>query len=779
MKAKRTLAFILCMALIGTGLVGCAGGSGTSSTASAETSTSTSEAAKTEETADVDGAINLNTYLMENTELGVNSRTNQQQRTLKVDRKKVNDHLLEGYLSYTLESGRTCKMYIGKHSALRAYITVIALPNGVTDTYQFLKDEGWIEQADTYGEMIFVLEPANGTWGTPEEEADYLAACLAESVSNTAYGLRQTSIGGIVTSGKFRTEDGMDVATFTGHACNYYVGYGEGCKPLESWTSNNPCLVIAQTFVGGESAGAEILEASAAREYNGINTGGYYPGPDNYTFQKDLIRLRDEGVISSADFITNADIPVPTMFVGYKADDASVTYWKSVNDVEDTAKDGVFYQSADSDAWQTEYNNGIAKDMGATTGISTVKLVDADTLSAKEIRDYMSMYTRYTTPFAYSNTLGLRTDYYAVTHAARVTAESGTAIAAVKYSAVEGEEKEAEIRALESARLSVPFMNNYNNGTVYSCVTAFNDYDGDGTLDPRECIIYVPDSAKASTDADGVPAVIICPGSTQGSNTFFDCSYWWDIANKEGCVFAILGQFCSSSAASLSYGDKSDSANFCRSTLAILNNQIAEKEGVKIDNTRVYGSGHSAGSNLIQTLTHTTESGYFAAVGSTSFPNEGEGFSYENGMPSYLSVGQADISEPIPHPFKRDLVKDPWIVTEDSAIYNWVTSCLKDNGVTLEFEADNHDSFVSTCLSYNETGRYFTYTWADANSDSPIVSFNRTIAREHNCMPVEFTFAWDFVSNYKLEDGKRYYSASAFENDGDAVQIDIDKNDIH
>ena len=56
----------------------------------------------------------------------------------------------------------------------------------------------------------------------------------------------------------------------------------------------------------------------------------------------------------------------------------------------------------------------------------------------------------------------------------------------MKYDAVEGEEREAEIRALESNRLSVPFMGDYNKGTVYSCVTAFNDYDEDGTLDPRE-----------------------------------------------------------------------------------------------------------------------------------------------------------------------------------------------------------------------------------------------------------------------------------------------------
>ena len=133
----------------------------------------------------------MNTWLMDNSEMVENSWTKQMQRSLKVDRKKVNDHLLEGYLSYTLESGRTCKMYIGKHSALRAYITVVALPDGVTDTYQFLQEQGWINLADAYGEMIFVLEPENGKWGTPEEEAEYSSDCLAESVSNDAYGMRQ------------------------------------------------------------------------------------------------------------------------------------------------------------------------------------------------------------------------------------------------------------------------------------------------------------------------------------------------------------------------------------------------------------------------------------------------------------------------------------------------------------------------------------------------------------------------------------------------------------
>lgn len=75
------------------------------------------------------------------------------------------------YYTYTFQdgdaAGRTFKLYAGRHAALRAYITVIAVPDGTGDTYEFL-EQGWLEQADTYGELLFVLEPANGSWKAPE-----------------------------------------------------------------------------------------------------------------------------------------------------------------------------------------------------------------------------------------------------------------------------------------------------------------------------------------------------------------------------------------------------------------------------------------------------------------------------------------------------------------------------------------------------------------------------------------------------------------------------------
>ncbi|WP_160637388.1 hypothetical protein [Pseudoflavonifractor sp. 60] len=715
-----------------------------------------------EETPDVPSAvtasINLNEYLLENTE-----KTNETTRALPIDRTEVNEHPVPGYLSYTLASDRTIKLYVGEHAALRAYITVIAIPNGVSDTYAFLEEQGWIKQAETYGELLFVLEPANGTWGTPAEEAAYLNDCLAETIGNTAFDTRTSSGGGLVQTGRFALSDGTVCPVFTGHSCNYYVGYGEGCAVLESWTANNPTYVIGQAFVGGTSVGDSVLKTASARTYNGINTGSYYPGLDDAAFSTVLEKMAQDGAAESASFITNADIPVPTLFVGYQDGDASVEYWKDVNDTVDTAVGGVYHQRLDSDAWQTKYANSNAKSWGAQYGISQVKLVDGSAMSASDIRSFLAGYTRYTNPFAYSNALGIRTDYYMATKAARTAAESGTAISSFTFEGQSGEQKTVELRALESVRLNNP-GGSKTSGTVYSCIAAFNDYDGNGVLDPRETVMYIPDSAK-TYGGDGAPVVVVFPGNTQAAATFMDCSMWWAIANDEGCVVIIMGEYCKTSAAGLTYGDTADSADFSRAALLLMENVVSKQDGVQVDMSRVYGSGHSLGCRTVQTLTHTSEAGDYAAVGSTSFPNTD--FTADDIMPSYLLIGQADISEPDRN---NDLVKDPWTVSDDSAIYNWVVNAQKMNGIDAPFTANDHDSFLEACSEYSETGRYYTYTWNGEN-DIPLVQFTRTLAREHNCYPEEFRLAWDFLEHYRLdEDGTRYYSASAFAQD-DAVKI--------
>ena len=698
--------------------------------------------------------VDMDAYLLANTE-----KTNDTTRALPIDRTEVNEHPVVGYYTYTLDSGRTVKLYVPEHAALRNYITVIALPNGVEDTYAFLEGEGWIEQANLYGELLFVLEPADGVWGTPAEEAAYLEACIGEALANDADGTRETKSGGIVQTGKFALSDGTSCPVFTGHSCNYYVGYGEGCAVLESWTANNTIYVIAQAFIGGESAGQDILTQAGDRVYNGYNSSSYYPGYPDDQYQATLDKLAEEGVIQSSAFITNKDVPVPTLFSGRTADDASVTFWITASDAVATDEAGVYRQSLDSDAWQTAYANQLAQEWGSQYGISQVVLAD-DAPDAAEIRDFLSGYTRYTNQFAYSNNLAVRQDYYQTTKAAREAAEGGAILSTYAFQGYEGTQETAELRALESTRLTAPISG--DQGTFYSMVYAFNDYDGNGVNDPREAIVYVPDSAL-TFGGDGAPVVVIFPGNTQAAATFMDCSGWWQIANEQGCVIMIMGEYCVSSAASLTYGSDEDKSEMSRAALAILEETVSQEAGVQLDMTRVYGSGHSAGSRTVQTLTHTSDADYFAAVASTSFPNTD--FTAEGRMPSYLFAGQADISEEA-----RDLVKDPWDTSEGSAIYNWVTGAQQMNGIEAPFAANDHDSFLAACSEYTETGRYYTYTWDNADG-VPMVQFTRTMAREHNCYPEEFQLAWDYLAHFRLtEDGTRYYSASAFTQD-DAIQI--------
>ena len=712
-------------------------------------------------TAKQNSPTDLDEYLLSNTEQVTDEKTGKTTRNLAIDYTKVNEHPVTGYYTYTLDSGRTIKLYIPEHAALRNYINVIAVSNDTKDTYAFLQEQGWIDQADQYGELLFVLEPADGTWGTPEEEADYLNTCIGETIGNTAFDTRSTS-NSLLQSGTIPLSDGSTCSVFTGHSCNYYIGYGEGCAVLESWTSNNPLYVAGQAFINGQSVGSDVLNASAEREYNGINTSTAYPGFEDKEWSSVLAKMADEGAAPNDKFITNADIPAPTLFVGYSDNDESVQYWKKVNDAVETDESGVYRQSLDSDAWQTRYANSVAKNWGADYGVSEVSVADGDSMSADDIHAFLSQFTRYTNCFAYSNALGVRTDYYEITKAAREQAESGDAIESFTFIGDDGSEKTVEERALQSTRLENPGGSPVS-GTLYSCMFAFNDYDNNGSLDPRETLMYIPDNVKENAGENGIPAVIVWPGNTQAASTFFDCSMWWTIANDEGCAVVMMGEYTAASAASLTYGDSSDNINFSRSALTMLENVVAKDANVAIDTTRIYASGHSAGSQQAQTLTHNTEANYYAAVGSTS--NANKEFSADTVMPSFMTLGQEDNAQSV----CGNMVKDPWDNSEDSAAYNWVMGCTNQNGIGIDFTANDHDSFVATCSDYSEKGRYYTYMWSDG--DTPLVQIGRTMAREHNCLPDEFRLAWDFMSHYqKSDDGSRYYSPSAFEED-DAVAI--------
>ena len=90
--------------------------------------------------------------------------------------------------------------------------------------------------------------------------------------------------------------------------------------------------------------------------------------------------------------------------------DASVSYWKNVNDAYAVPTvDGLYRQSISSSSWTTRYANQNAKTWDPNTryGISQVRVEDGADLNAAQIRDFLAAYTRYTYPICLQQQPGL------------------------------------------------------------------------------------------------------------------------------------------------------------------------------------------------------------------------------------------------------------------------------------------------------------------------------------------------------------------------------------
>ena len=662
---------------------------------------------------------------------------------------------LSGYFTQTYEDGRTIKVYMAKSVPLRARFTVIAIPNYV-ETWSFLEKEGWIELAEEHGEALFVLEPGeSGTWGTVEEEAAYVTEAMA------------TMTGG---------SNLAKVSLFSNHGSIGIVGYDEGCAVIESWAAQNPMWVFGQVYLNGQSAGADLLADYGALRY------GAKLGPSNapsLTEEQFAAALATMGK-SEDDVCYRGDIPVPTWFAAYDENDPSIAYWKNANDCLAVAdEDGIFHQDIDSDAWQTLYANECIKNWnpGTRYGLSEVKVSGDANVSSSDIYDFIAQYTRYTTAWAYSNNLASHMVYDSITKAQRLQTMEGT-IAKYDFTDFYGEADFGELRAWQSTR--VQFPNCPVAGTLYASAMAVQDYDNNGTKDPRQFLIYVPDSVS-KFEGTGAPMILVSPGRVQTAETFLECAGFVQLANDEGCILVYVGEPYAN-ATGVGYtisgtpkylGDDPEGANFARALMSFMTNEFDGKYA-EVDFTRVYASGHSAGSNSSEHLGLVSDTDWLAAVGSTSFYTRNESFS-GGMMPIYLMVGNTDMNDA-----RVDMCIDPYVskTTHEGAtsMNTLFKNIFAKNGMEVPFEDDNYESYLAGCSHTELTGtRYTTYSWANKQGID-LVRFGRTLLREHNCYPEEFRNVWDFVSHFKAvkqADGSvvRYYSESCFENPGDAIEI--------
>jgi hypothetical protein len=272
---------------------------------------------------------------------------------------------MTGYWTKSFDVGgriRHAKVYISPETPIRSYYTVIAVPDGV-DTADFLERSSWIDVANRRDEGLFVLEPGEGGWRDPQEEAAYVEAAMAFYQANTYF-----SIFGL----------------------HYLVGYGGAAPALEAWAVAHPLRVIAQVYLDSPGLGAAYLGSYAGREFDGDTDANYTSVVFPPGF--DLVRY-DETVL-------------PTWYVrpDARTAGASLAYWKRANDTAgagtaDRTLGTVYEQRRRSDRWMTSYAGPIAKVAVRTRPVGTEQIVD-----------FLTAYTRYENYFAYGNQLFERAD---------------------------------------------------------------------------------------------------------------------------------------------------------------------------------------------------------------------------------------------------------------------------------------------------------------------------------------------------------------------------------
>lgn len=629
--------------------------------------------------------------------------------TISVDYQQSAQIPLDGWYRKTLSDDRQIQMYFSEYAACRAYFTVVAVPDGVEDAQVWAAEQGYVALMEARGEVLVLLLPSASGWGELEKELSYVTEAMT-----------------FVNAGK--NEDGT--LMFTNYSTFYLVGYGKGAAALEAWAAENPILVGSQAYIDATGAGAEYLSEVGAKSYDGTNTGGYDPGIADVDEFKAV--LASHGYAD--ELITRSDVPVPTYFVG-ETDDDSVAYWKSANDCVEEAVDGVYWQAKDSDAFQTEYANACTAE---GHGIAQVKVSnDADCAALAE---FLYSYTRYNVPFAYSNHLSERMDYTAVRVAAQAAAQSADYLTDMQRVAYAEPVTSDSGVVYDSYYVLARVQGEVGNGVVESGIIAFSDDNGDSRLDAREYLMYIPESA--TSDA---PVVFQFPGMTQSVAVGFDSTQWWRVADDEGVIVVIVGEAYNNGVA-LRWKNSDMAYRAIR--------DILEKDGTlsaKIDWTRVYGSGHSLGSQQVQNFVHNHPE-FFAAVGSTSFGSavsDGTG----EAVPTMLVTGQSDL------PFLMD---DLWT---SSSLKTWFSYLAAANNLKVdEATADNAD------IRIEGEARTWLYTWNN-EQDIPMVVWGQTYLREHNCYPAEIPATWDFISRYTMDtDGNRYYTNT----DGDTQRIESD-----
>ncbi|MCL1810001.1 MAG: S-layer homology domain-containing protein [Clostridiales bacterium] len=673
-----------------------------------------------------------------------------------------NQLALSGYFRAPLPAqfaDREVRYYIPGTAVIRQYFHFIAVPNGV-NVDKFIVESGWKQIADETGECLFILMPKDGVWGSITDEKAYITAARAYHQATSA----NSTAGG--------------ATYFTTFGMYYLTGYKEGAAALEAWAADNTHLLIAQTYVGGASAGTAALEAAGATSFgwNHMTDGDTHLVDGKQGALVDMAaRLKgslNPGTAGFEGLLTKGDMPVPTWFVN-AAGTESLTYWKKVNRATSATADSTLASFGGSaviagdvfaqkeDAWPTEYAGKISK----VTSIATNADTDGYAFS-RAIRDAMAKYTRYDNSISYGNALTYRLDYTAIqVERFQPSNLAKEASGKVKGMTLDGREVEAEI-TIKLLRTS---------GGI------------------SDMLVYVPETAG---DKD-IPVVIVNHGASQTAHLFFDSTAWWQTAAAEG-VALLFTTRTTPSGTSGAQGTGGDLPLF-DAMYSYLENDS------RFDMTRIYTTGQSAGGGLTTTYTinrtdklaatyaHNPPSlssdAQLAAGGSKPIPIGlfiGDGNYSLRGVPGFAAdtrrPGESgNVRSSAATAAGADIYWD-----NNDAFQRWVAFFSRINGLSgklsndiwyrgasvLNGGTDKEDGTLAEWGANN--ARFRTFTWSN-DYGIRVMEYSYSLFNAHNNRQSYSAVIWDFMKHFSVvENGDgtvtRYYSESAFAKD-DAVII--------
>ena len=193
------------------------------------------------------GVMRVSAQEVEVTHLPILNEENQEEIIAQRKEETINEEtvvpmLWQGFLEMDITVGektRTAKVYIPENLPMGSLCVFMNVPEG-EEAIDFIQKSGWVERADKERIWLLIAEPEGDSWGTPEEERDYIKA---------AFSAHRGQI------------------YFRGNLSIYTVGYGPIGAEVQRIAMADPLYCNGGVFLD-----ASEIEASALEEYQAMTT---------------------------------------------------------------------------------------------------------------------------------------------------------------------------------------------------------------------------------------------------------------------------------------------------------------------------------------------------------------------------------------------------------------------------------------------------------------------------------------------------------------------------